>query len=97
MSDRTFRLVSVGNKKVSAGRYTGKTPMQAARKAFNRYCREKGVKTCKHNFVIKEITQGSKGKEYEYVGQRKKLSSPEIIERGGEEIKIQYTSVVRSA
>ena len=49
--------------KFRGGRYKGKTPVSAARKAFSEFCRLKRIRgRCSLNIVVQETTQGSKHK-----------------------------------
>lgn len=96
---RNFRLVAIDGKKVEkGGTFKGVRPNQVAVKAFNSHCRSLGLKgKCKKTFTIKEITRGSDNKEFTYVGERKKLSKPRVISRGGSEYKVNFETSVRKA
>jgi len=98
-SKRSFRLVAVSQNKgvkIEDGIYHGR-PMQAAKKAFNAYCRKAGLKTCNLRFTIQEITRGSNNKTFQYVGERKKLSPPKKIERGGTVYEVKFETKVKRA
>ncbi len=79
------------------GRYTGKNPMQAAKKAFTRICR---VATnggeCAYVFTIAETTQKSAKKEFRYIGARKELDEPKTVEKGDKSYDIRFSSEVKS-
>ena len=69
---RSFTVVQVtktgGCKtKFHGGRYVGRNPVGAARKAFNDFCRVKRIKgVCALVVTVKETTSGSKGKVFSY-------------------------------
>ncbi len=89
--------VEEGTLSSGGGRYTGRNPMQAAKKAFTRIARaatEGGE--CTYIFSIQETTQGSVKKVFTYKGVREELETPQIIKKGETEYKIRFRSVVRS-
>ena len=95
---RTFKIVEVNGKKVSDdGRYHGSSPLQAAKKAFNQYCRKNNIKICKKDLVIEETTRGGKSKQYSYRAERKKLRKPKEVTRGDTTYEIEYESIVKKA
>ena len=79
------------------GRYTGKNPMQAAKKAFTRICR---VATaggeCTYIFSIQETTQTSSKKSFTYRGVRTELEKPQEVKKGDTTYLIRFNSEVRS-
>ena len=81
---RHFKVVSVSGNKKEFGNYDGRTPLQAAGKAFKQICIKMGKNknSCKLEFTIRETTQGSKKKEYKYLGEYKKLSKPRVKQFG---------------
>ena len=86
--------------KFKGGRYISKTPVGAARKAFNALCRVKKIRgVCTLHVMVKDTTRDSKtsGKVYTYKLQRKKLSKPLVMMKGTDnEYKIEYTIVAKS-
>ena len=65
---------------VRAGRYCGKKPKQAARKALSRVVEKNEVENGKSLlFLIKECTRGSKKKMYAYSGSRVPLETPVTV------------------
>jgi len=98
MSGRSFKIISVSHDdgvNFDKGIYHGSRPGQAALKAFNRYCRNAGLKACKRNFTIEETTRGSKHKKYHYVGTRHHLEKPKPIPNEEHpEYYIEYESTV---
>jgi len=79
------------------GRYAGKNPMQAAKKAFTRICRSTGEKgEAVYIFSIQEMTQGSAKKVFTYRGTRKKLEKPQEITKGDTSYNVHYSSDVKS-
>jgi hypothetical protein len=70
---RSFTIVSVSNKKGSkssanaGGRFESSTPASAARKAASRVCRKSKIRgQCTLFVSVKETTQGSAGKVFNY-------------------------------
>lgn len=61
------------------GRFTGKNPQQAAKKALTSLLGEKDKKTGNFKFIIKESTRSSKKKEYAYNGKKSKRSTPNEV------------------
>lgn len=89
--NRLFKLRSIDNKIIDdTGLYKSKTPIQSAKKAFNKWCIKNNKQDCKKNFSIIEITENSKNKEYFYIGIRKKLEIPKKIIRDGKKININF-------
>ena len=93
---RSFEVVAAlkygtGVTKSKPGRYLSRNPVGAAKKAFNRLCRvKKIVGRCNMTVTVKEVTRGSKGKEYHYKLLRKKLTVPRVVQRGNVEYVIEY-------
>ena len=79
------------------GRYTGKNPMQAAKKAFTRICRNCSPdKGCSYVFVIQETTGNSAKKSFVYRGVRKELDEPEEVKKGDTTYLIRFSCEVKS-
>jgi len=73
------------------GTYTSKTPMQAAKKAFNGLLKNKIINPnnldCTYNFAIQEVTPYSSYKYFGYNGMPKLLNFPQVVNlRGGGQI-----------
>jgi len=81
----------------NGGRYTGKNPMQAAKKAFTRICRVAASGgECTYVFTIIETTQKSAKKEFTYIGVRKELDVPQKVQKGDTNYEIKFSSEVKS-
>ena len=82
----------------NGGRYTGKNPMQAAKKAFTRICRAAADGgECEYIFSMQETTQTSAKKVFTYRGKREELDEPQqIVKGGGEPYNIRFMSKVWS-
>lgn len=93
-SKKVFTLVKVGQHKVERGEYTGSSPLGAAKKAFNRFCREKKLKTCSSTALV--MQNKNTNKLYYYVAERKKMSTPKVVDRGGVKVTYEYENVVKS-
>lgn len=88
---KSFKLVNVNEN----GTYHGARPIQAASKAFTKYCQQNGKEECELAFTIKEITRGSNNKEYSYIGKRIKLDVPKTVTRGTKTFEIKYINNVK--
>ena len=100
---RSFTVVNVGKHggcktKFNAGRYLNRNPVGAARKAFNRFCRQKRIKgVCTLVVTVKETTQGSKNKLFTYKLHRRKLATPMVMFEGtNNEYVVEYTLDAKS-
>ena len=80
------------------GRYTGRNPMQAAKKAFTRICRAAadGGESFSYIFSIQETTQSSAKKIFVYRGVRKALENPQKVTKGETHYEVCFASEVRS-
>jgi len=94
---RFFRCVyrNTQGEIVNAGRYSGKKPKQAARKALTGIVKKNELQVGeKVVFLIQECTRGSKKKKYSYVGAQVELDEPVTVtihKKDGQESKIVYT------
>lgn len=97
---RYFKCIYNGSE---FGRYSGRTPKQAASKAFTAIIKNNGgSNNCINNnysFLLRECTRGFKSKEKEYEGKRIKLDNPICIkiksENNDKNIKYQYLNKVK--
>ena len=96
-STRYFKLVVDGE--VLGGRYTGKGPKQAAKKAFTSYLKQrkssKQSTQGRFNFGVVECTRGSNCNVYEYTGKRVKLAEPTVVTIGDREVTYNYANDVK--
>lgn len=76
------------------GKFAGKTPSQAARKAARKIFKVK-PRSQMVQFTIREITAGSDKKEYKYVATKVKLDTPKVIQRGPVSITVTTEYIVR--
>jgi len=94
---RFFRCVfkNTDGEIVHAGRYSGKKPKQAARKALTGIVKKNELEVGEHViFLIQECTRGSKKKKYSYVGAQVNLPEPitvTIRKKDGQKSEIVYT------
>lgn len=94
---RIFQIIcSDGSTK---GRYKGRKPKQAAKKAFtyllkNQYGGGK-TETGEIEFSIKECTRNSRQKVYNYLGQRVKLEKPIEISHKGNKTVYQHDNKIK--
>jgi len=77
-------------------RYTGKNPMQAAKKAFTRICKASSVDNCAYIFTIQESTAGKTNKMFIYRGVREKLDKPLDVSKGDSSFQVNFSTTVRS-
>ncbi len=93
---RSFSVVRLAkrnekDKSKTEGRYIARDAIGAAKKAFNRECRQSRIKgQCTLIIILKETTRGSKHKRYVYKMKRVKLQKPIKIDRNNESITINY-------
>uniref|UniRef100_A0A6C0CR45 Uncharacterized protein n=1 Tax=viral metagenome TaxID=1070528 RepID=A0A6C0CR45_9ZZZZ len=95
-SNRSFTVSKCTAKcdKAEGGRYKGKIPSQAARKAGRAL-----LKSCKKRqlkFTLRETTQGSAHKEFTYSAIKVKLDKPQIIKRGNSTITVTHEYLVHA-
>ena len=100
---RSFTIVQVGKHggcktKFNGGRYKGRNPAAAARKAFTELCRIKRIRgVCTLVVTLQETTQGSKKNVVSYRLRRRKLDRPLIMMEGtNKEYVIEYTTAIKS-
>ena len=93
---RSFSIIRLAtrnekNKSKNQGRYIARDAIGAAKKAFNRSCRESRIKgQCTLIIILRETTQGSKKKRYIYKMKRVKLQKPIKIDRNNGSFTINY-------
>lgn len=79
------------------GRYKGRAPVDAAKKAFNELCRVKRIRgVCTMIITVRETTQGSSKKLFTYKLMRHKLKEPILLQGSAGEYKIEYTTKAKS-
>lgn len=100
---RTFKVVDAKRQnkcdtKFKPGRYTGKSPVDAALKAFNQLCRVKKIRgVCTLVITVQETTRGSEGKMFSYKLNRMKLKEPLVrFEGTDKEYVIKYKNVAKA-
>jgi len=104
MEKRSFTILQIkktGQKckttKSDGGRFVSTTPSGAARKAFTAACHSKKIRgQCSFTVKMRETTAASAKKEFVYELKRVKLTKPLIIKRGSTEVKIEYTTIIKS-
>jgi hypothetical protein len=100
---RSFTIVNAtkhGGCKTKFGKgglYRSRTPVAAAKKAFNELCRIKKIRgVCTLFITVRETTRNSKNKEYTYKLNRNKLKKPLILQGSAGEYVIEYQSKAKS-
>ena len=79
------------------GRYKGRAPVDAAKKAFNELCRVKKIRgVCTMVITVRETTQGSDKKLFTYKLMRHKLKEPIVLQGASGEYKIEYKISAKS-
>ena len=100
---RSFTIVNMTHSdgcptKFTGGRYLGRSPAAAARKALSYHCAVKKIRgRCALYVKLREMTQGSAHKHFSYLLHRVKLGKPVVRFAGtANEFKIRYTTTVKS-
>jgi len=78
---------------VEGGRFTGKVPSVVAKKVARKLLQDNTTVA----FSIREVTQGSAKKTYNYVGTKKPLNPPRLVKRGDVEFKVTTEYIVKKA
>lgn len=92
---RSFKVVKCNAKcDFEGGRYMGKIPSQAARKAGRALLKMSKKRQVK--FTLRESTQGSEHKEFTYTATKVKLDKPQTIVRGDSKITVTHQYLVRA-
>lgn len=85
---------------LKGGRFKGRNPMQAAKKAYTKICNiatKSGYEgDCFYIFTIQETSQKSGKKEFTYQGERHRLENPEPIVKDGNTYYVKFSSNVKS-
>jgi hypothetical protein len=76
------------------GIYKGKSPSQAARKAARKLFKM-SPKRQSIPFTLRETTQGSDKKEYDYIATKRVLDTPKVIQRGPISITVTTEYIVK--
>jgi hypothetical protein len=78
----------------NGSRFISRTPAGAARKALTGLCNRKNIKgQCSIYITLREMSQDSKHKEYQYKCRREKLKEPRMIGNHA----VEYESKVHSS
>jgi len=78
------------------GDYSGKNPMQAAKKAFTRISKSSGKDQCVYIFSMQEINTTKDAKIFTYRGVREKLEKPLDVNKGESSFQVNFKTTVRS-
>ncbi len=90
---RYFTIHHISLKKYEAkigGRYVNKTPLNAAKKAFNHILRDNKTKQISFAIEIRETTKNSNYEIYKYVLTRKLKKTPITVNKDGKNIVYHY-------
>lgn len=92
--------ISPDSLSLKGGRFKGRNPMQAAKKAFTGICNaasKSGYEgKCTYIYTIQETTQGSAKKEFSYHGERYKLDVPQLVKKHETEYLVKFSGNVKS-
>ena len=81
----------------SGGLYKSRTPVAAAKKAFNELCRTKRIRgVCTLFITVRETTRDSKKKQFVYKIRRNKLKNPILLEGNKGTYAIEYQSQAKA-
>jgi len=78
----------------SGGRYTGKTPGAAAKKAANNLFKRDPDKK-QITFSLRDMTRGGKKGIFSYIARKEVLQSPQIVTIAGKEISIKHKIYIK--
>jgi hypothetical protein len=78
------------------GRFWGKGPIQASKKAFSKIARASGKEECSYQYSIIETTRGRGSKKFSYIGKWYKLKEPSQIKKKDSVVNIYHRSEVRA-
>jgi hypothetical protein len=92
---KAYRIVDFPNPGDKFGRYQGKEPAKAAKKAFTKLARLSKLNNSNKKFIVFVIEEiGGDKKQFKYMGQRVKLDKPRIVKIGDKEITYKYQNIV---
>jgi hypothetical protein len=97
---KAYRIVDFPKPGDKFGRYQGKEPAKAAKKAFTKLARLSKLNNSNQKFIVFVIEEiGVKGrdqekKQHKYMGQRVKLDKPKVVKIGDKEITYKYQNIV---
>ncbi len=97
--EKDYELVDFPKQGQSFGTYKGKTPKQAAKKAFSKLARASNLNNSNQKFIVFVIRSKVPNKngikrEFKYMGQRVKLERGIEIKRGNKTVTIKYKNIV---
>jgi len=81
----------------TTGRYSGRNPMQAAKKAFKQICRRSGQTgnyVCR--LTIQECTHSSQKRQFTYDCRREKLDTPQQVKKADTSYSINFRTHVKA-
>ena len=94
---KRYTIVDYPKTNKNTGIYTGKNPKQAAKKALSRLSRDNDINNNKQKdtkLIVFELKCLDNNKIYKFIGTRVRLNKPRIINRGGKEVKFNFTNLV---
>jgi hypothetical protein len=96
IKQKKYELVDFPEIGQTYGDYKGKSPKQAAKKAFSRLARMSKLNNSNQKFIVFVIREKSgKKREFKYMGQRVKLANNGIqIKCGNRTVTIKYKNIV---
>lgn len=99
--NRTFHIIHYPSVNQTYGNYIGKTPKQAALKAFHHLLRTLHLKNQITNenkqFLVFSLIDKDSGKTYQFAGTRIHLVQPKNVVVDGKNIQVQYKTIITSA
>ncbi len=92
---KAYRIVDFPKPGDKFGRYQGKEPAKAAKKAFTKLARLSKLNNSNKKFIVFVIEEiGGDKKQFKYMGQRVKLDKPRVVKIGDKEITYKYQNIV---
>ena len=92
--ERTFTVEKTTVEEGLGGRFTGRIPYQAAKKAGRALLKLSNKRQVK--FTLREMTQDSKKKEFTYTVTKVKLDTPKTIQRGPVQLTVTHEYLVKA-
>ncbi len=100
MIEKKYTLVDFPEEGKLYGDFKGKTPLQAAKKAFTQLARLSKLNNSNGKFIVfvirekKNMKKNGSYRDFKYIGQRIKLPNPIVIKMGNKNITYHYQNVV---
>lgn len=99
--ERTFQIIHFPTLNHKYGEYHGKTPKQAAYKAFHHMIRvlhlKKEITNDERQYLVFSLIEPNTRKLYQFAGTRIQLVHPKNVTINGKNIQVHYKTIITSA